>query len=62
MRKPKFLLLMGLACMLAVLPWGGNLAFANTGHIADLRLEVRPISLVGRWRDCGLESEVPSCR
>ena len=31
MRKPKFLLLMGLALMVAVLPWGGNLAFGNTG-------------------------------
>ena len=31
MRKPIFLLLMGLALMVAVLPWGGNLAFGNTG-------------------------------
>ena len=31
MRKPIFLLLMGLALMVAVLPWGGNLAFGNAG-------------------------------
>ncbi|MEW6660490.1 MAG: multicopper oxidase domain-containing protein [Thermodesulfobacteriota bacterium] len=31
MRKPRFLLVMGLALMVAVLPWGGNPAFANTG-------------------------------
>ena len=31
MRRPKFLLLMGLALMVAVLPWGGNMAFGNTG-------------------------------
>ncbi|MCG2770844.1 MAG: multicopper oxidase domain-containing protein [Desulfobacterales bacterium] len=30
MRRPIFLL-MGLALMVAVLPWGGNLAFGNTG-------------------------------
>jgi FtsP/CotA-like multicopper oxidase with cupredoxin domain len=31
MRKPSFLLLMGLAFMVAVLPWGANLAFGNAG-------------------------------
>jgi FtsP/CotA-like multicopper oxidase with cupredoxin domain len=31
MRKSRFLLMMGLACMVAVLPWGGNLAFGNAG-------------------------------
>jgi FtsP/CotA-like multicopper oxidase with cupredoxin domain len=31
MRKPIFLSLMGLALMVAVLPWGGNLAFGNAG-------------------------------
>ena len=31
MRRPIFLLLMGLALMVAVLPWGGNLAFGNAG-------------------------------
>jgi len=31
MRKYRFLLVMGLAGMVAVLPWGGNPAFGNTG-------------------------------
>ena len=31
MKKPRFLLLMGLALMVAALPWGANLAFGNTG-------------------------------
>jgi FtsP/CotA-like multicopper oxidase with cupredoxin domain len=30
-RKHRFLLLVGLALMVAVLPWGGNLAFGNAG-------------------------------
>ena len=31
MRKPIFLLLVGLALMVAGLPWGGNQAFGNAG-------------------------------
>lgn len=33
MKKPRFLLLMGLALMVAALPWGANLAFGNTGPV-----------------------------
>ncbi len=31
MKKPRFLLLVGLALVVAALPWGANLAFGNTG-------------------------------
>ena len=31
MKRPRFLLLMGLVLMLASLPWGANLAFGNAG-------------------------------
>ena len=52
MRKPIFLLLMGLALMVAVLPWGGNQAFGNAGPAGVTFYANSPSGWRARERHC----------